>query len=651
MAENNQANAPAQEQDLSEILKVRREKLAALRAEGRDPFQQTRFDVSHHAQDIKDHFDELEGTEVTVGGRLMSKRGMGKVSFCDLQDKSGRIQIYARKDEMDEEEYNRFKKYDIGDIVGVRGEVFRTQRGEMSVRAKEITLLSKSLRPLPEKFHGLQDKELRYRQRYVDLIVNPESKRNFEIRSKFVAFLRRYLDDLGFMEVETPVLSPIAGGANARPFITHHNTLDIDMYMRIATELHLKRLIVGGLERVYEVGRIFRNEGMDTKHNPEFTTCELYQAFTNLDGMMDILEGILAGAAKEILGTYQLQWLGHDIDLTPSWKRVTMADAVKEVTGADFMAIEGDNDAAVALAKSVGVDMDGVDKTWGNALYETFDQKVEETLIQPTFITMYPVEVSPLAKRSPSDPHLTERYEMFVCGCEMGNAFTELNDPMDQYERFKAQVEKRANGDDEAEMMDEDYVMALEYGLPPTGGLGFGIDRCAMMLCGTDSIRDVILFPTMKPLDKDKTEKAETKEEEKPVEAAPVVEEKIDFSNVQIEPLFQDQVDFDTFSKSDFRAVKVKECEAVKKSKKLLKFVLDDGTGVDRVILSGIHEYYEPEELVGKTCIAITNLPPRAMMGIDSCGMLISAVHHENGEEKLHLLMVDPHIPAGAKLY
>ena len=595
MAENNQANAPAQEQDLSEILKVRREKLAALRAEGRDPFQQTRFDVSHHAQDIKDHFDELEGTEVTVGGRLMSKRGMGKVSFCDLQDKSGRIQIYARKDEMDEEEYNRFKKYDIGDIVGVRGEVFRTQRGEMSVRAKEITLLSKSLRPLPEKFHGLQDKELRYRQRYVDLIVNPESKRNFEIRSKFVAFLRRYLDDLGFMEVETPVLSPIAGGANARPFITHHNTLDIDMYMRIATELHLKRLIVGGLERVYEVGRIFRNEGMDTKHNPEFTTCELYQAFTNLDGMMDILEGILAGAAKEILGTYQLQWLGHDIDLTPSWKRVTMADAVKEVTGADFMAIEGDNDAAVALAKSVGVDMDGVDKTWGNALYETFDQKVEETLIQPTFITMYPVEVSPLAKRSPSDPHLTERYEMFVCGCEMGNAFTELNDPMDQYERFKAQVEKRANGDDEAEMMDEDYVMALEYGLPPTGGLGFGIDRCAMMLCGTDSIRDVILFPTMKPLDKDKTEKAETKEEEKPVEAALVVEEKIDFSNVQIEPLFQDQVDFDTFSNSDFRAVKVKEFEAVKKSKKIKKYVGDGVSGIGEECLSGRHAYYEPD--------------------------------------------------------
>ena len=651
MAENNTTNAPAQEQDLSEVLKVRREKLAALRAEGRDPFQETRFDVSHHAQDIKDHFDELEGQEVHVAGRLMSKRGMGKVSFCDLQDKSGRIQLYARKDEMDAEDYERFKKYDIGDIVGVDGEVFRTQRGEMSVRAKKITLLSKSLRPLPEKFHGLTDKEARYRQRYVDLIINPESKRNFEIRSKFVAYLRRYLDSIGFMEVETPVLSPIAGGANARPFITHHNTLDIDMYMRIATELHLKRLIVGGMERVYEVGRIFRNEGMDTKHNPEFTTCELYQAYTNLDGMMDILEGILSGAAKEILGTYQLQWLGHDVDLTPSWRRVTMADAVKDVTGADFMAIIGDADAAVALAKSVGVDMENVAHTWGNALYETFDQKVEATLIQPTFITMYPVEVSPLAKRSPEQPALTERYEMFICGCEMGNAFSELNDPIDQYQRFKAQAEKRAHGDEEANMMDEDFVMALEYGMPPTGGLGFGIDRCAMLLCGASSIRDVILFPTMKPLDSDK--KPETAED-KPAEAAPAApaaEEKIDFSNVQIEPLFADFVDFDTFSKSDFRAVKVKACEAVKKSKKLLKFTLDDGTGEDRVILSGIHQYYEPEALVGKTCIAITNLPPRPMMGIDSCGMLISAVHHENGEEKLHLLMVDPHIPAGAKLY
>ena len=640
-----------QQQDLGELLRIRREKLKALQDEGRDPFQITKFDVTHHTQDIKDNFDAMEGSAVSVAGRLMSKRGMGKVSFCDLQDKTGRIQIYARKDEMDEVTYDRFKKYDIGDIVGVKGEVFRTQRGEMSVRAREITLLSKSLRPLPEKFHGLTDKEIRYRQRYVDLIMNPESKRNFEIRSRFVAYLRRYLDDLGFMEVETPVLSPIAGGANARPFITHHNAQDIDMYMRIATELHLKRLIVGGMERVYEVGRIFRNEGMDTKHNPEFTTCELYQAFTNLDGMMDILEGILSGAAKEILGTYHVQWLGHEIDLTPSWQRVTMADAVKNVTGADFMACVGDADKGVELAKSVGVDMDGVAHTWGNALYETFDQKVEETLIQPTFITMYPVEVSPLAKRSPEQPALTERYEMFICGCEMGNAFSELNDPIDQYERFKAQAEKRANGDEEADMMDEDFVMALEYGMPPTGGLGFGIDRCSMMLCGTDSIRDVILFPTMKPLDSDKKVSKEVSAPAEAAQAAPVVEEKIDFSNVQIEPLFKDQVDFDTFSKSDFRAVKIKSCEAVKKSKKLLKFVLDDGTGTDRVILSGIHEYYEPEELVGKTCIAITNLPPRPMMGIDSCGMLISAVHHENGEEKLHLLMVDPHIPAGAKLY
>ena len=640
-----------QEQDLKQILKVRRDKLKALQDAGMDPFTITKYDVTHHAQEIKDNFDALEGQTVSVGGRLMSKRGMGKVSFCDLQDKSGRIQLYARRDEMDPDEYNRFKKYDIGDIVGVEGAVFRTEKGEMSVRAKHITLLSKSLRPLPEKFHGLTDKEMRYRQRYVDLIMNPESKRNFEIRSKFVAYLRRYLDGLGFMEVETPVLSPIAGGANARPFITHHNAQDIDMYMRIATELHLKRLIVGGMERVYEVGRIFRNEGMDTKHNPEFTTCELYQAFTNLDGMMDILEGILSGAAKEILGTYQVTWLGHEIDLTPSWRRITMADAVKNVTGADFMACIGDADRGVELAKSVGVDMDGVAHTWGNALYETFDQKVEETLVQPTFITMYPVEVSPLAKRSPQQPALTERYEMFICGCEMGNAFSELNDPIDQYQRFKAQAEKRAQGDEEADMMDEDFVLALEYGMPPTGGLGFGIDRCSMMLCGTDSIRDVILFPTMKPLDSDKKASKEASTPAAAAQAAPVVEEKIDFSNVQIEPLFQDQVDFDTFSKSDFRAVKVKECEAVKKSKKLLKFVLDDGTGTDRVILSGIHEYYEPEELVGKTCIAITNLPPRPMMGIDSCGMLISAVHHENGEEKLHLLMVDPHIPAGAKLY
>ena len=650
---NNQPQAA--EPSLSEILQVRRDKLKALQDAGRNPFEQTRFARSAYSADIKEDFEAYDGKTLQAAGRIMSKRGMGKAIFCDIQDDRGQIQLYVRKDAVSEQEFADFRKYDIGDIIGVSGYAFKTKTGEISIHVQQVTLLSKSLRPLPEKFHGMTNMELRYRQRYVDLIMNPESKRNFQIRSRFVAYLRRYLDGLGFMEVETPVLSPIAGGATARPFITHHNTLDIDMYMRIATELHLKRLIVGGIERVYEVGRIFRNEGMDTKHNPEFTTCELYQAYTNLDGMMDILEGILSGAAKEILGTYQLQWLGHDVDLTPSWRRVTMADAVKDVTGADFMANIGDADAAVALAKSVGVDMENVAHTWGNALYETFDQKVESTLIQPTFITMYPVEVSPLAKRSPEQPALTERYEMFICGCEMGNAFSELNDPIDQYQRFKAQAEKRAHGDEEANMMDEDFVMALEYGMPPTGGLGFGIDRCAMLLCGASSIRDVILFPTMKPLD---TPKSEKKPEEvgiiggaKGTVEIEIKDEPIDFSNVQIEPLFQNQVDFDTFSKSDFRAVKVKECEAVKKSKKLLKFVLDDGTGVDRVILSGIHEYYEPEELVGKTCIAISNLPPRAMMGIDSCGMLISAVHHENGEEKLHLLMVDPHIPAGAKLY
>ena len=651
MSENKTNENAAPEQELSELLKIRRDKLKALQEEGRDPFTQTRFERSAYSTEIKADYDAFDGKTVKVAGRIMSKRGMGKAIFCHIQDDRGTIQIYVRKDAVSEQEFADFRKYDIGDIIGVSGFVFKTKTEEISVHVESVTLLSKSLRPLPEKFHGMTDKELRYRMRYVDLIMNPESRRNFEIRSKFVAYLRRYLDGLGFMEVETPVLSPIAGGANARPFITHHNTLDIDMYMRIATELHLKRLIVGGIERVYEVGRIFRNEGMDTKHNPEFTTCELYQAYTNLDGMMDILEGILTGAAKEILGTYQVEWLGHQIDLTPSWKRITMADAVKNVTGADFMAVEGEADAGVMLAKSVGVDMDGVSHTWGNALYETFDQLVESTLIQPTFITMYPVEVSPLAKRSPSDPHLTERYEMFICGCEMGNAFSELNDPIDQYERFKAQAEKRANGDDEADMMDEDFVLALEYGMPPTGGLGFGIDRCAMMLCGTDSIRDVILFPTMKPLDSDKKVSKEVSAPVAAAQAAPEVPEKIDFSNVEIEPLFADFVDFDTFSKSDFRAVKVKACEAVKKSKKLLKFTLDDGTGEDRVILSGIHQYYEPEELVGKICIAITNLPPRPMMGIDSCGMLISAVHHENGEEKLHLLMVDPHIPAGAKLY
>ena len=652
MNEERKNQQAAAEPSLSEILQVRRDKLKALQDAGRDPFVQTRFERSAYSADIKNDFDAYDGKTLQAAGRIMSKRGMGKAIFCDIQDDRGQIQLYVRKDAVTEQEFADFRKYDIGDIIGVRGYAFKTKTGEISIHVQQVTLLSKSLRPLPEKFHGMTNTELRYRQRYVDLIMNPESKRNFQIRSRFVAYLRRYLDGLGFMEVETPVLSPIAGGATARPFITHHNTLDIDMYMRIATELHLKRLIVGGIERVYEVGRIFRNEGMDTKHNPEFTTCELYQAYTNLDGMMDILEGILSGAAKEILGTYQLQWLGHDVDLTPSWRRVTMADAVKDVTGADFMAILGDADAAVALAKSVGVDMENVAHTWGNALYETFDQKVESTLIQPTFITMYPVEVSPLAKRSPEQPALTERYEMFICGCEMGNAFSELNDPIDQYQRFKAQAEKRAHGDEEANMMDEDFVMALEYGMPPTGGLGFGIDRCAMLLCGASSIRDVILFPTMKSLDGvNKKNDVNDTASEAPEKNVKTESEKIDFSNVKIEPIFEEMVDFDTFAKSDFRAVKILACEAVPKSKKLLKFTLDDGERKDRVILSGIHEYYEPEELVGKTAIAIVNLPPRKMMGIDSEGMLISAVHEEDGHEGLNLLMVDDHIPAGAKLY
>jgi len=499
MADNTNMTNEVQ-QDLSEILKVRREKLAALQQEGMDPFHQTKFDVSHHAQEIKDNFDALEGSDVTIAGRLMSKRGMGKVSFCDLQDKSGRIQLYARKDDMDEAVYNRFKKYDIGDIVGIKGEVFRTQRGEMSIRAKEITLLSKSLLPLPEKFHGLTDKETRYRQRYVDLIVNPESRRAFEVRSAFVKYLRNFLDNRGYMEVETPVLSTLAGGAAARPFITHHNTLDIDMYMRIATELHLKRLIVGGLERVYEVGRIFRNEGMDTKHNPEFTTVELYQAYADFNDMMDLFEDLLSGAARDILGTYDVEWQGEKISLAPGFRRMTMAEAVKEHLGIDFMAINDDAEA-VAAAKSVGVDMDGVEPTWGHALFECYDQKVEEHMVQPTFITMHPVDVSPLAKRSPKDPRLTERFELFICRSEMGNAFSELNDPIDQKQRFQKQVELRAKGNDETEMMDDDFITALEYGLPPTGGLGIGIDRCVMMLTGSDSIRDVILFPSMKPLD------------------------------------------------------------------------------------------------------------------------------------------------------
>ena len=640
MAEKNNPNVP-QEENLSQLLQIRRDKLAKLQEEGSDPFQVTRYEVNNDSANIKANFDALEGSEVSIAGRLMSKRGMGKVSFCDLQDKSGRIQLYARKDEMDEAEYERFKKYDIGDIVGVHGVVFRTQRGEMSVRVVRVQLLGKSLLPLPEKFHGLTNTELRYRQRYVDLIVNPEVKRNFIIRSKFIKHVRDFMDGRGFMEVETPVLNTISGGATARPFITHHNTLDIDMYMRIATELPLKRLIVGGMDRVYEIGRIFRNEGMDPKHNPEFTTIELYQAYADFNDMMDLFEDLLSSAAQKILGTYQVEWQGEKIDLTPGWPRLPMHEAVKQYCGIDFMSITSDEEA-VAAAKSIGVELpETADKTWGNALYECFDQKVEEKLIQPTFITMHPVDVSPLAKRSPKDPRLTERFELFICHSEMGNAFSELNDPIDQRQRFQKQVELRDKGDEEAGMMDEDFLTALEYGMPPTGGLGIGIDRCVMLLTNSDSIREVILFPTMKP------EGLKKEEKDAPAKAP----EKIDFSKVEIEPLFADFVDFDTFSKSDFRAVKVKECEAVKKSNKLLKFVLDDGSGTDRIILSGIHEYYEPEELVGKTLIAITNLPPRKMMGIDSCGMILSAIHHEEGVEKLHCLMVDDHIPAGAKLY
>ena len=642
---------PQAEMPLSDQVKVRREKLEALRAEGLDPFVQTKFEVTSSAREIKENFDALEGKTVTLAGRLMSKRGMGKVSFCDLQDNTGRIQLYVRFDAMEEADFQRFKKNDIGDIVGVKGDVFKTERGEISLRVHQATLLSKALLPLPEKFHGLTDKEIRFRQRYLDLMVNPEVKQNFVIRSKFIKYLRSYLDNRNYIEVETPVLNTIAGGAAARPFVTHHNTLDIDMYMRIATELPLKRLIVGGMDRVYEVGRIFRNEGMDPKHNPEFTSVELYQAYADFHDMMDIAEGIISGAAQEILGTYQVQWMGESINLAPGWRRLTMVEAVKEYVGIDFGAISDDAEA-VAAAKAKGVELaDAAEKTWGNALYACFDQKVEEHLIQPTFITMYPVEVSPLTKRSPIDPRLTERFELFICHSELANAYSELNDPIDQRARFQKQVEQRERGDDETEMLDEDFLTALEYGMPPTGGMGMGIDRCVMMLTGADTIREVILFPTMKPTDMPKAEKAAEKVENSPVSAPAEKEEKIDFSKVDIEPLFADFVDFETFSKSDFRAVKVLACEAVKKSKKLLKFTLDDGTGTERTILSGIHAYYEPEELVGKTLLAITNLPPRPMMGIESCGMLISAVHHEEGEEKLHLLMLDNHIPAGAKMY
>lgn len=656
MSERN--NTPVQEEvqtgeSLSELLQIRRNKLNELMESGQNPYEITRFDVDAHAKEIVDGFDNgFEGRHVSIAGRIMSWRDMGKANFIDLQDGSGRIQIYVKINEIGEEAFRQFGKWDLGDIIGVEGEVFRTRRGEISVKAEKLTLLSKSLRPLPEKWHGLKDTDARYRQRYLDLMVNPDVKKTFITRSKFIKFMRSYLDDMGYIEVETPVLNTIAGGAAARPFITHHNTLDIDMYMRIATELPLKRLIVGGMERVYEIGRIFRNEGMDPKHNPEFTTVELYQAYTDFHGMMDIAEGILSGAAKEILGTYEIQWQGETIDLTPGWRRLTMVEAVREYVGIDFDAITDDAEA-VAAAKAVGVELaETADKTWGNALYACFDQKVEEKLIQPTFITMYPVEVSPLTKRSPKDPRLTERFELFVCHSELANAYSELNDPIDQRQRFEKQVELRDRGDDETEMLDEDFLMALEYAMPPTGGMGMGIDRAVMMLTNSDTIREVILFPTMKPLG------TGDRREEKAAAAAPAavpmkeaVAEPVDFSKVEIEPLFQDMIDYETFAKSDYRVVKVKACEAVPKSKKLLKFVLDDGTGTDRVILSGIHDYYEPEELVGKTAIAIVNLPPRKMMGIASEGMLISAVHEEDGHEGLNLLMVDDRIPAGAKLY
>ena len=640
---------PQQELSLNDQMQIRREKLAALQAEGRDPFQQTKFDLDTDSAAIKADYASFEGKTVRVAGRLMSKRGQGKVMFCDLQDSTGKIQIFVKIDEMGEEEYNRFKKNDIGDIVGVEGEIFKTQTGEISIRAKSIVLLSKSLLPLPNKFKGLTDREVRYRQRYVDLIVNPEVKDTFVKRSMILRELRHFLDGKGFLEVDTPILTPFEIGASARPFYTHHNTLNLDMVLRIETELYLKRLIVGGMDRVYEVGRIFRNEGMDPTHNPEFTTIELYQAYTDFHGMMDLVEEMMKEVTMKVCGTLQITYQGTPIDLS-HWERLTMVDAVKKYSGVDFNEIHSDAEA-IEAAKAHKVELPEI-PTKGAILAEFFDAFVEEKLIQPTFIYDYPVEISPLAKRKPTDPAFTERFEYFINATEFGNAFSELNDPIDQKGRFEKQVADRLALDPNSKaQVDYDYVTALEYGLPPTGGLGFGVDRLVMLLTDSASIRDVLLFPTMKPTDMPKAEKPAEKLENNEVSAPVKVEEKIDFSNVEIEPLFADFVDFDTFSKSDFRAVKVLECEAVKKSKKLLKFTLDDGTGTNRTILSGIHAYYEPEELVGKTLLAITNLPPRPMMGIDSCGMLISAVHHENGEEKLHLIMLDNHIPAGAKMY
>ena len=635
-------NKNAQEQDLNKLLKVRREKLAELQENGKDPFQIVKYDATHHSQEIKDAFDELEGKSVSVAGRIMSKRVMGKASFCNIQDLKGNIQSYVARDNIGEESYKDFKKMDIGDIVGIKGEVFKTKTGEISIHATAVTLLSKSLQVLPEKFHGLTNTDLRYRQRYVDLIMNPEVKDTFVKRSKIISTIRRYLDGQGFMEVETPMLVANAGGAAARPFITHSNALGEDFKLRISLELYLKRLIVGGLERVYEIGRVFRNEGVDTRHNPEFTLMELYQAYTDYNGMMDLTENLYRYVAQEVLGTTKIVYNGVEMDLGKPFERITMLDAVKKYSGVDFNEIHTLEEARAA-ADAHHVEYEERHKK-GDILNLFFEEFVEEHLIQPTFVMDHPIEISPLTKKKPENPDYVERFEFFMNGWEMANAYSELNDPIDQRERFKAQEELLAQGDDEANTTDEDFMNALEIGMPPTGGIGFGIDRMCMILTDSAAIRDVLLFPTMKSQGAAKNEANNVAQETKPVE-------KIDFSKVKVEPLFEEMVDFDTFSKSDFRAVKVKACEAVKKSKKLLQFTLDDGTGTDRTILSGIHAYYEPEELVGKTLIAITNLPPRAMMGIESCGMLLSAIHEEEGEEKLHLLMVDNHIPAGAKLY
>ena len=641
-----QQNNNGQEQDINHLRKVRREKLAELQANGQNPFEITKYDVTHHSMEVKEHFEELEGKHVVLAGRMMSKRIMGKASFCNIQDLQGNIQSYVARDSIGEEEYKAFKKMDIGDIVGLEGEVFKTKTGEISIHASAVKLLSKSLQVLPEKFHGLTDTDMRYRQRYVDLIMNPEVKDTFIKRSKIISSIRKYLDGQGFMEVETPMLVANAGGAAARPFETHFNALNEDFKLRISLELYLKRLIVGGLERVYEIGRVFRNEGLDTRHNPEFTLMELYQAYTDYNGMMDLTENMYRHVAQEVLGTTKIVYKGVEMDLGKPFERITMVDAVKKYAGVDWNEVHTLEEAR-AVADEHHVEYEERHKK-GDILSLFFEEFAEEHLIQPTFVMDHPIEISPLTKKKPENPEYVERFEFFMNGWEMANAYSELNDPIDQRERFKAQEELLAQGDEEANTTDEDFLNALEIGMPPTGGIGFGIDRMCMLLTGAEAIRDVLLFPTMKSLDADKkankSSAAASAEVEKPVE-------KIDFSKVKVEPLFEDCVDFETFSKSDFRAVKVKDCVTVPKSKKLLQFTLDDGTGTDRTILSGIHAYYEPEELVGKTLIAITNLPPRAMMGIDSCGMLLSAIHEEEGEEKLHLLMVDDHIPAGAKLY